>query len=73
MRSMKDRIEAKIELLIDYIIHKPMDDVTLDDYTILASELRDIRFRECQTDNEKRMAELLSVALSPNCSCSMKK
>jgi len=41
---MKERIKAKIELLIEYIIQKPQEDMTIDDYTILASELHNISF-----------------------------
>lgn len=57
---MKQEIENKINEVIKTIIKKPASKITLDDYTILSSELRDIRFREQQTDNNKRMAELIA-------------
>ncbi len=59
---MKERLENKIEAIIDFIINKPEEKITQEDYTILSSELRDIRFRESQAENGKRMAELMSVA-----------
>lgn len=59
---MKEKIEQKIESIIDYISNKPDEEITLDDYNILSSELRDIRFREQQIDNAKRMAELMAYS-----------
>lgn len=60
---MKEKIEAKIESIIDYIISKPDREITADDYMILASEVRDIRFRESQSVNEKRMERLMGMAV----------
>lgn len=57
---MKQQIEDKISEIIGFIINKPANKITLDDYTILSTELRDIRFRESQADNSKRMAELIA-------------
>ena len=59
---MREQIEAKIEDIIAAIINKPANRITLDDYTILSSELRDIRFREAQADNGKRMADFMASA-----------
>jgi hypothetical protein len=58
---MKEKIEKKIEEIIDYIISKPEEKITTDDYMILASEVRDIRFREHESVKEERMEQLLSV------------
>lgn len=58
---MKEKIKTKIENIVDYIISKPAEEITLDDYTILTNELQNIRNQEAQTDNSKRMAELLST------------
>lgn len=57
---MKDKIEAKIEAIIDYIISKPEEKITTDDYMILASEVRDIRFREHESVREEKMERLLA-------------
>jgi len=59
---MKENIEEKIAEIVSFIISKPVSRVTLDDYTILAAELRDLRFRESQEDNGKRLADLMAAA-----------
>lgn len=61
---MKERIEEKIEAIIDRIINKPTEEITLDDYTILSSELRDIRFREEQEANKSKLAELVATSFA---------
>ena len=62
---MKDKIETKIEQIVDFIVNKPIEEVTLDDYTILNNELKDIRFRESQAGQNKRMAELMAMVSDP--------
>ncbi len=59
---MKDKIETKINSIIDYIIAKPENEITREDYDILASELRDIRFREQQSEQSERMAKLMAAS-----------
>ena len=59
---MKEKIETKIEEIVDFIVKKPIKEVTLDDYTILNNELKDIRFRESQIGQNRRMAELMALA-----------
>ena len=59
---MKEKIEAKITEIVDYIAGKPVAEVTLDDYTILKSELEAIRAVESREDSSKRMAELMAHA-----------
>ena len=56
---MKEKIEKKIEAIVDYIISKPESEITPEDYMIIASEVRDIRFREAQSVREERMERLL--------------
>ena len=58
-KKMKEKIEKKIEAIVDYIISKPESEITPDDYMIIASEVRDIRFRETQSIREERMERLL--------------
>ena len=64
---MNEKIESKIEVIVDLIVSKPIGEVTLDDYTILTNELKDIRFRESQAGQNKRMAELMSMVAAPAC------
>ncbi len=64
---MKESIEAKIEEIVSYIINKPVKEVTLDDYTILTNELREIQNKESQAVNGQRMAELMGLISSGSC------
>ena len=59
---MKEKIEGKIERIVDYIISKPEDRITADDYMIIASEVRDIRFREAEKERQERMERMLAMA-----------
>lgn len=64
---MKEAIETKIEELVNHIISKPVTEVTLDDYTILTNELREIQNKESQAANGQRMAELMGLITSNSC------
>lgn len=59
---MKEKIEKKIEKIVDYIISKPESEITRDDYEIIASEVRDIRFREAEKERQERMEHMLAMA-----------
>ena len=61
---MKHIIEEKIRDLVNYIVNKPITEVTLDDYTILTNELQEIRNQESQESNGQRMAELMGLLTS---------
>lgn len=61
---MKEKIEQKIGSIVEYILGKPESAITWEDYEILASELRDIRFREQQAEQSERTAKLMATALS---------
>lgn len=61
---MKEAIETKIEEIVGYIINKPVEEVTLDDYTILTNELREIKNKESQAANGQRIAELMDLVIS---------
>lgn len=63
---MKEELENKIEAIINFILNKPEEKITQEDYNILSSELRDIRFRESEADNEKRIKELMAIAFPAN-------
>ena len=58
---MKEKIEKKIEAIVDYIISKPEEKISADDYMIIASEVRDIRFREAEEGRQERMERMLAM------------
>ena len=60
---MKDRLENKIDGIMNYIINKPLSKITLDDYTMLSAELRDIRFRETEAANMAKFEQLVSAGI----------
>lgn len=53
----REKIDGKIEKVVDYIIEKPESKITLDDYTIL----RDVRAMESDKDTRERMERLVSA------------
>ena len=65
--TTKEKLEEKIDSLMDYLTSKPNEKITSDDYLMMSSELRDIRFREKQVideaRNEERMAKLMGMAM----------
>ena len=58
---MEEKITKKVEEVVDYIISKPAEDVTLNDYTILHEELKDIRFRKSQEAQSDRFKQIMAV------------
>ena len=61
---MKERIEEKINAVVEYIISKPEAAVTPEEYGILANELLRIQNREDAAERTKRMAELVANTFS---------
>ena len=58
---MEEKIIAKIEEVVDFIISKPVGEITLNDYTILHEELKDIRFRREQEASSERIRQLMAA------------
>jgi hypothetical protein len=56
----KGKIDEKIEKIVDSIISKPEDEITLDDYTIL----RDVRHMESDADTRERMERITAMVSS---------
>ena len=56
---MEEKIIAKIEEVVDYIISKPASEVTLNDYTILHEELKENRFRRDKEISDERIKQLM--------------
>ena len=61
---MEEKIQAKIDAIIDRIISKPTEEITLDDYTILSSELKDIRFRKSQEETNEQFRKSIMALTS---------
>ena len=57
---MEEKIQEKINALVDYIVSMPVESLTMDDYMILSSELKDARFRREQGDNNDKFTKLLA-------------
>lgn len=64
--SLKDKINKKIDEVIEYIIGKDTKDITYNEYRILDSKLSSIKWEEEQAAKSKEMAELWSKTLGNN-------
>lgn len=58
---MEEKIEGKMTEVVEYILTKPKETVTADDYMILSAELRDARFRREKAEQGDRMGKLLAA------------
>lgn len=56
---MTEKLEIKIEEVLNYIVSKPVEQITGEDFTILAGELKERRFREQNEQQRVKSAELL--------------
>lgn len=57
---MKEKIEAKINEVIEHILSKPVENVTYNDYIILDSKLNTLKAAENSDVHRKEMLELIS-------------
>ena len=57
---MEEKIQNKIDSILDCIINKPTESITADDYMILSAELKDIRFRKSQEDSREQLLKLMA-------------
>ena len=62
---MEEKITNKMTEVVEYILSKPKETITADEYMILASELKDARFRREQAEQGDRMGKLRAAVLSP--------
>ena len=62
---MEEKIEKKMSEVVEYILGKPKETITADEYMILASELKDARFRREQAEQGDRMGKLLAAVFPP--------
>ena len=61
---MKDKIEAKIDEILEMIISKDAKYITYNEYLILDNRLAKIKWDEQQHEKNKDMAELMVKAFS---------
>lgn len=66
---MKEKIEKKINDVIETIIEKDPKNITYNEYRILDSKLSAIKWEEEQAAKNKEMAELWSKTLGNNLFC----
>lgn len=65
---MEEKIQEKLTGLVEYIISKPNEAISLDDYTILAAEVKEARFRREQEANNDRFTKLMA-SIVPGFGC----
>ena len=58
---MEEKIEKKMSEIVEYILGKPKETITADEYMILASELKDARFRREQAEQGDKFGKLLAA------------
>lgn len=56
---MEEKLEKKIDEVLDYIMSKPVEQITHEDFAIMATELKERRFRESSKQQRDKSAELL--------------
>ena len=61
---MEEKIESKIRAVVEYIISKPAEAITLDDYTILSAEMKDVRFRREQEQSNDKFSSIMASLVS---------
>ena len=62
---MKDKIDSKIDSILEFVLSKPESEITMSDFEILKSEQRDLRFREEQQAQQERTAQLIALMGAP--------
>ena len=66
---MKEKLETKIEEIIENIVTKEPQDITYNEYRILDNKLMNIKFEEEQKRKNEDMAELMAKTFSSSFSC----
>ena len=56
---MEEKLEKKIDEVLDYIVSKPVEQITHEDFAIMATELKERRFRNEAAKQRDKSAELL--------------
>lgn len=56
---MIEKLETKIDEVLDYIISKPVEQITGEDFAILTTELKERRFRDASDKQREKNADIL--------------
>lgn len=61
---MEEKIESKINEIIEYIISKKAEEITYSDYKILDCRIKDIVYKKEQEKRNTEMVSLMTKAFS---------
>ena len=57
---MKEKIEQKIDEIIESILAKPVNEITYSEYRILDCRSKDLQYREEQSKRSEEMGQLMA-------------
>lgn len=61
---MKERLEAKLEEVLNLILEKDAEDINPMEYGILDAKLKEIRMKEAQEESNKKYAKTMAELLA---------
>lgn len=61
---MKERLETKIEEVLNLILEKDAEDINPMEYGILDAKLKEIRMKEAQEESNKKYAKTMAELLA---------
>ena len=68
---MKEKIEAKIDEVLDYIMSKDASEISYNEYRILDNKLASIKWETEKKEKDKEFAQLMSKTLGYGLGSSM--
>lgn len=60
---MIEKLENKIDEVLDYIAKKPANEITPEEFAIMATELKERRFQENSEKQRDKSAEMLRLIM----------
>ena len=60
---MIEKLERKIDEVLDYITNKPTNEITPEEFAIMATELKERRFQENSEKQRDKSAEMLRLIM----------
>ena len=61
---MKEEIANKINNIIHYIIDKPVEDITYNEYCILDAKLKEIQYEDDSLSNREEFQQLMGKVMA---------